>query len=267
MALIHTLPEDHQKRSTFIKLDLSSFASVKEFVKEFEKKFSKIDILINNAGSINDTFQLTKDGIELTFHANFLSHMYLSALLVKFMKDKSRVINLSSWGHTFVSGEIDMKLLDDTTFNYAKEQYVGFQFYCLSKLANIYHSTALSKYFERNKKNIKSVSIHPGAVYSEFAASAKMQQPLQKFIYKIIAPIKSIFFKDEFMGAQTSLHTCYIDYNNLVTEGYYEDCKLSKCSANAANDEKRLTFTKSCLKIIQEKVSDCPQELIDMLNA
>ena len=49
-GIINTLPENLRKNAIFEQLDLSSFKSIENFVKEVKAKYDKIDILINNAG-------------------------------------------------------------------------------------------------------------------------------------------------------------------------------------------------------------------------
>jgi len=36
-----------------------------------------------------------------------------------------------------------------------------------------------------------------------------------------------ILIKDEYMGAQTTLHYCYISSGKLINGGYYKDCNIA----------------------------------------
>ncbi|SVB51361.1 uncharacterized protein METZ01_LOCUS204215, partial [marine metagenome] len=53
--------------SEYINLDLSSFKSIDKFTRSVNNKFSKVDILINNAGVMGPPFSKTDDQLELTF--------------------------------------------------------------------------------------------------------------------------------------------------------------------------------------------------------
>ena len=53
--------------------DLSSQASVRRLAAEVLACYRKLDVLVNNAGAIYGTWQLTKDGIELTWAVNHLA--------------------------------------------------------------------------------------------------------------------------------------------------------------------------------------------------
>lgn len=54
LTAINQLKEEKLKENAiFIEINLSSFVSIKKFVKEFKQKFRKLDILINNAAIIN----------------------------------------------------------------------------------------------------------------------------------------------------------------------------------------------------------------------
>src|SRR5882724_10274314 len=63
--------------ATFI-ADLSSQASVRRLAAEVLARYPKLDVLVNNAGAMYGTRQLTKDGIELTWAVNHLAPFLLS---------------------------------------------------------------------------------------------------------------------------------------------------------------------------------------------
>jgi NAD(P)-dependent dehydrogenase (short-subunit alcohol dehydrogenase family) len=58
--------------ATFI-ADLSSQAALRRLAAEVLDRYPKLDVLVNNAGAMYGTRQLTKDGIELTWAVNHLA--------------------------------------------------------------------------------------------------------------------------------------------------------------------------------------------------
>ena len=63
---------------TVIKLDLSSLKSVNDFAKEYNKKYEKLNYLINNAGIMAlPEYRETTDGLEMQFGVNHIGHFYL----------------------------------------------------------------------------------------------------------------------------------------------------------------------------------------------
>src|SRR5262245_7188273 len=65
-ARIRAAAERATTVATFI-ADLSSQASVRSLATELLAQYQKLDVLVNNAGAMYGTRQLTKDGIELTW--------------------------------------------------------------------------------------------------------------------------------------------------------------------------------------------------------
>jgi len=66
-----------------MQLDMSSFESIKSFADEFVSKFSKLDILINNAAYFNhgEDYRLSADTMEITFATNVAGPFLLIHLL------------------------------------------------------------------------------------------------------------------------------------------------------------------------------------------
>jgi NAD(P)-dependent dehydrogenase (short-subunit alcohol dehydrogenase family) len=86
--------------ATFI-ADLSSQASVRRLAAEVLARYPKLEVLVNNAGAMYGTRQLTKDGIELTWAVNHLAPFLLSKLLLHRLKESapSRIITTASQAH------------------------------------------------------------------------------------------------------------------------------------------------------------------------
>src|SRR5262245_12372303 len=81
--------------------DLSSQVSVRRLAAEVLDRYPKRDVLINNAGAMYGTRQLTKDGIELTWAVNHLAPFLLSKLLLHRLKESApaRIITTASQAH------------------------------------------------------------------------------------------------------------------------------------------------------------------------
>ncbi|MBN2222677.1 MAG: SDR family NAD(P)-dependent oxidoreductase, partial [Vallitaleaceae bacterium] len=62
--------------------DLASLSSVRRFAQDFQKSYSNLHILINNAGVITPKRHTTEDGFELQFGVNHLGHFLLTGLLL-----------------------------------------------------------------------------------------------------------------------------------------------------------------------------------------
>lgn len=71
-----------------MQLDLGCFESVRKFATEFNRKYEKLDILVNNgAVMLNpDSHLKTTDGYEIHFGVNHLGHFLLTKLLLEKLK-------------------------------------------------------------------------------------------------------------------------------------------------------------------------------------
>lgn len=98
-----------------IPIDLGDFNSIKKFATKFKQKYRHLDILINNAGVANTTYQVTKDGYESNFAINYLGHFLLTNMLLDFaiMTPQSRIINVSSSSHANCTEKIDFEEICD----------------------------------------------------------------------------------------------------------------------------------------------------------
>ena len=145
--------------ATFI-ADLSSQASVRKLAAEVLARYPKLDVLVNNAGAMYGTRQLTKDGIELTWAVNHLAPFLLSKLLLHRLKESApaRIITTASQAHQ--GAHIPF---DDLN---ADRSYRGFGRYCETKLANILFTTELARLLDGT--GVTANCFHPGLVATGF---------------------------------------------------------------------------------------------------
>lgn len=79
-------------------MDLGSFKSVRNFVRETFLSEPRLDILINNAGAIGLPDRITEDGLNLTMQVNYFGAFLLTYLLIPLLckSAPSRIINGSA---------------------------------------------------------------------------------------------------------------------------------------------------------------------------
>ena len=77
-ALETIISDTGNKNLDFFECDLSLVANVKDLSDKIKQKYSKIDVLLNNAGGANKTKQITTEGLEKTFATNQMNYFVLS---------------------------------------------------------------------------------------------------------------------------------------------------------------------------------------------
>jgi NAD(P)-dependent dehydrogenase (short-subunit alcohol dehydrogenase family) len=119
-------------------IDTSDQKSIHEFAKEYSKRFSRLDILINNAGINRAQRQMSVDGIELTFATNVLGYFILTQDLLDLLRASvpARIVNVAS---TFAS---DLDLAD---LQFKTRSYKGRKAYAQSKACNRMLTWALAR--------------------------------------------------------------------------------------------------------------------------
>jgi NAD(P)-dependent dehydrogenase (short-subunit alcohol dehydrogenase family) len=143
----------------FYQVDFANFESVKQFAKNIEANYDRLDILINNAGTWEIVFQETVNGIETNLQVNHLSPMLLTLWLIPMLSKSrnSRIVNTSSGAH-----RRDILNLEDPEFR--KTPYDGVASYSQSKLLNILFSLELTNRLQNTGITVNTV--HPGYVKS-----------------------------------------------------------------------------------------------------
>ncbi len=168
-----------------LKLDLSDLNEIKKFSAEIKNRFGFLDVLINNAGIMAPPQTLSKQGLEIQFAVNHLSHMALTLELLPLMSNirGSKVVTVTSgaqymgkiaWGN--LQGEI---------------KYDRWSSYSQSKLANVMFAIELEKRLRANKSETFSLLAHPGLAKTNLQANSIMTSNswVEALAYKLMSPL------------------------------------------------------------------------------
>jgi NAD(P)-dependent dehydrogenase (short-subunit alcohol dehydrogenase family) len=201
--------------------DLSSQQEVRRLAEEFKSKYTRLHVLLNNAGAMFWSRQLTVDGRELTFALNHLAHFLLTNLLLDTLKASApaRIINVSSRAHQ--RGQIDFTDLQ------AERHYAGMEVYGNSKLANILFTIELARRLEGTGVTVNS--LHPGFVNSGFAKNNA------GLAFKLFGAIGPLIARSPERGAETSIYLASSPEVEGVTGKYFSDSKMTQPAPQAAD--------------------------------
>jgi len=142
--------------------DLSSQKDVRQFALDFQLQFERLDVLINNAGLIPSSRQLSVDGVEMQLAVNHLAPFLLTHLLLEFLKNSApaRIVTVSSQVHAWES--IDW---DDLQ---AEKHYSPTRVYNRTKLMNVLFTYELARRLEGS--GLTANCLHPGVVNTNMLA-------------------------------------------------------------------------------------------------
>ena len=190
--------------------DLSSLASVRRAVAGFRARYDRLDLLINNAGTMTTRFQKSVDGLELTFAANYLGPWLLTRLLLDSLlagRD-ARIVNVASAVH--LRGELEVGGLESES----AKGFSGMAAYARSKLGNV--MATLSQAELLGASGITANCLHPGVVGTNITGDTNAMLRLGM---KLISP----FILSETRGAATSLYLARDPGLAGVTGNYYDE--------------------------------------------
>lgn len=202
--------------------DLMLQREVRKVSMEFLANYSRLDVLINNAGSNFPKYAETDDGIERTMALNYFTPFLLSNLLLGLLKKSAptRIVNVTSVGH--FGGHLDLS-------NVGRDKKMGpqgFSAYQRSKLALVLFTYELARRVD--PKQVTVNCLHPGAVRTHIWAHAGFVSPLTM--------IASLFMRSADSGARTPIYLASSSEVHGITGRYFDDCK-PKMSSKQSYDE------------------------------
>lgn len=215
-------------------LDLSSFASVKQFANNFlRENIEFLDILFLNAGISTTSPALTEEGYESQFGINYLGHALLIQLLMpKLLLTANlgrdvRILVTSSmavhYGPPSTGLALDQMMKADSLGS-------PYQRYAHSKLANILFARKLSQIYP----SIQSVSFSPGQVKTDlFKKATGINKWLRKFV---VVPFLWLTGVSTEIGAKNGLWVAVS--SDLRNGAYYEPVGISRDQQGFLTDQK-----------------------------
>lgn len=123
-----------------IGIELADLSDVRRFADEIKARFDRVDLLMNNAGTIQTDFHLTPDNIEHTVSVNYVGPYLLTRLLLPLMGEGSRIVNMASL--TYWMGRLDFP---EFFTRGRKRGFHRIHIYCNTKLAITLFTFQLAK--------------------------------------------------------------------------------------------------------------------------
>ncbi|XP_022094698.1 retinol dehydrogenase 14-like isoform X2 [Acanthaster planci] len=231
---------------TFMKLDLASLKSVRQFVDEFHAAAKPLHVLCNNAGMTTGfrngkgPFK-TEDGFEVTFGINHLGHFLLTLLLLDDLKKtaseagEARIVVTASSLHdpdSIKGMRAPGAHLDFDNLQLLEGPYNGELAYKNSKLANVLFTKELARRLGESGVTVNALC--PGFIPS--TGLIRNESSMKRFMLtKVLYPMfkwKGIT-RTEIQGGESVYHAGTDPNLKGKTGGYYRDCKETESSVES----------------------------------
>jgi retinol dehydrogenase-14 len=202
--------------------DFADQSAVRRLADDLLATCDRIDVLVNNAGTVFSRRTETVDGIESTFAVNHLGGFLLTELLRDRLVESapSRVVFTSSEGH--YSGTMD---LDDLGFEHG---YSIMRAYGRSKLANVLTARLLARRLAGT--GVTVTSLHPGAIATNIWSGAPW------FARPVLAVLKRWRMESPEVGGSRLAYLAASPEVEGETGGYYQRNRLREPSDLARDD-------------------------------
>ena len=211
-------------QDNIIKMDLSDLNSIKGFTDSFKENFSKLDLLINNAGIMACPETRIGNNWESQFAVNHIGHFLLTNELMDMMEDVegARFVSLSSSAHSLTG-----ILWDDIHFQ--NTPYDKWMAYGQSKTAC--SLMAIEFNIRMKDKGVEGFAVHPGGIITPLQRHLEKEEMVALgWMDEDGAPseLAKNFFKSTSQGASTALWCATSPDLNGLGGVFCEDCDIAK---------------------------------------
>ena len=202
--------------------DFASLDAVRALADELVERLDRLDVLVNNVGTVYAERTLTPEGFEATFAVNHLGPFLLTEKLKPLLvaSAPARVVFTSSTGH--YRGTMDF---DDLHYEHG---YTVLRAYARSKLANVLYARSLAA--ELQDQGVTANALHPGAVATDIWDGAPW------FARPALHVAKRLFMISPAEGGKTITYLATSDEVEGVTGTYFENNEPKRPSDLALDD-------------------------------
>jgi NAD(P)-dependent dehydrogenase (short-subunit alcohol dehydrogenase family) len=201
--------------------DLSRLNEMKRVAVQIADQESRIDVLINNAGAIFATRQLTEDGLERTFALNHMAYFVVTDGLRERLlaSGPARIINTASAAH--LGANLDFDDLQSA------KSYMAMKTYGRSKLCNILFTRELARRLRGS--GVTTNCLHPGFVATRFGDQSGGL--ISRFVW-----LAKFFAMSPTKGARTIVYLASSPEVAEATGQYFYRCLPTTPSSLAQDD-------------------------------
>ncbi len=186
------MEETGSKDIELMALNLADLASVRRFADEVKSRFDHIDLLMNNAGTMETGRHYTVDGLERTVSVNYVGPYLLTRLLLPLMQKGSRIVNMASLVYRF--GHLDFPEFFEEG---RKGSFWRIPVYNNTKLAITLFTLDLARRLKDQGITVNAVD--PGIVSTGIIRMQMFFDPITDLVFRP-------FIRTPRQGADTAIH-------------------------------------------------------------
>ncbi len=169
--------ETGNDRIDLIRLDFTSLREVGRIAVIIGKRYGRIDLLMNNAGTIATTLETTPGGFERTVGVNYIGPYLFTRKLANYMGKGSRIVNMISCTYRFGRIELPYFFLQGRSGNFRR-----LSVYSNTKLALLLFTRELAERLK--EKGIAVNASDPGVVSTNMITMNKWFDPLTDLFFR-----------------------------------------------------------------------------------